>query len=211
MSYIPRKYPRTLHIPQSLSVTSDDKVHKNLDQFSGLDVVITEKMDGENTTIHCEGTHARSVDGRSHNSRAWLKQYASGISHQLDPSERVCGEYVYARHSIAYDDLDTYFYGFAWFIDDVLQPWDDMVQRFSQLGIQTVPVLYRGPFHAQLIDEVVSRMDLTRQEGFVIRYSGEIISDNFSSLVGKFVRNGHVQTDKHWMYSEIIKNKLKGE
>lgn len=68
--YIARKYPRTLHLPQSLSVTSDDKVHKSLDQFDVKEVVITEKLDGENTTIYCEGTHARSIDGRYHSSRA---------------------------------------------------------------------------------------------------------------------------------------------
>lgn len=42
-----RKYPRTLHLPQSLSVTSDDKVHKSLDQFEGKEVIITEKLDGD--------------------------------------------------------------------------------------------------------------------------------------------------------------------
>lgn len=41
--YVPRKYPRTLHLPQSLSVTSDDKMHKSTEQFVGEQIVITEK------------------------------------------------------------------------------------------------------------------------------------------------------------------------
>lgn len=206
--YIPRKYPRTLHLPQSLSVTSDDKVHKSLDQFIDKEVIVTEKLDGENTTIYCEGTHARSIDGRYHSSRAWMKQFAASVSPQLDPSERICGEYLYARHSIVYENLETYFYGFAWFIEDELQSWDDTMQRFEELGIKSVPMLYRGMYNADLVENISKKLDLAKQEGFVMRASSAISSEDFSLLIGKFVRKGHVQTDKHWMHSEIIKNNL---
>lgn len=209
MEYIPRKYPRTLHLPQSLSVTSDDKVHKSIEQFKGMEVVITEKMDGENTTIYCDGTHARSIDGRYHPSRAWMKQFAATISPHLDSRERICGEYLYARHSITYENLETYFYGFGWFIDGDLQSWDDMLQRFEEFKIKHVPVLYHGHYYDGLIEETISKLDLTKQEGFVLRYASYIKEDQFSSMVGKFVRNGHVQTDKHWMYTEIVKNGIK--
>ena len=46
------------------------------------DLVITEKMDGENTTIHNGGTFARSPDSRYHPSRDWLKAFAASISPQ---------------------------------------------------------------------------------------------------------------------------------
>lgn len=36
-------------------------------------VVITEKMDGENTTLYRDGLHARSLDSRHHPSRNWVK------------------------------------------------------------------------------------------------------------------------------------------
>lgn len=204
--YTPRKYPRTLHLPQSLSVTSDDKVHQSTAQFNGVDVVITEKMDGENTTIHCDGTHARSVDGCSHPSCDWLKQFAAGISQQLDSSERICGEYLYARHSVEYIALPSYFLGFAWFVDDELQSWDDTLARFAQLGIISVPILYRGEYSDKKVEELVKSMDFKTQEGFVVRATDSIPADKFSSLVGKVVRENHVQTDKHWMHSEIVKN-----
>jgi hypothetical protein len=208
VEYIARKYPRTLHLPQSLSVTSDDKIHKSLNQFKGLEVIITEKMDGENTTIFNGGTHARSIDGRYHSSRAWMKQFSSTISPFLDACERICGEYLYARHSIAYDDLETYFYGFGWFIDGDLQSWDDMVQRFEEFNIKHVPVLYSGLFYDGLIEETISKLDLNKQEGFVLRNASLITENEFSTMVGKFVRKNHVQTEKHWMHSEIVKNNI---
>ena len=209
MEYTPRKYGRTLHLPQSLAVTNDDKVHTSISQFEGHEVVISEKLDGENTTIFCEGTHARSIDGRFHPSRSWMKQFAAGISPFLDVSERIVGEYLFARHSIAYDNLETYFYGFAWFIEDELQAWNDTQERFSELGIISVPVLYHGPYFDGLIEKTANELNLETQEGFVLRSASSIVHDDFSKYVGKFVRQGHVQTDKHWMHSEIVPNLLK--
>ena len=46
------KYPRTYHLPYSKGYTSDDKVLTSDNQFQTMDVVVTEKMDGENTTIY---------------------------------------------------------------------------------------------------------------------------------------------------------------
>ncbi|WP_306418418.1 RNA ligase family protein [Ruegeria sp. Alg231-54] len=48
-----KKYGRTFHLPQSPGATSDDKIMSSVDELSSADeVVFTEKMDGENTTIH---------------------------------------------------------------------------------------------------------------------------------------------------------------
>ncbi|XKM42240.1 RNA ligase family protein [Rhizobium ruizarguesonis] len=96
------------------------------------DLVITEKMDGENTTIHRGGSHARSPDSRYHSSRDWLKAFAAGISPQLADGERIVGENLYARHSIGYDDLPSYFLGFAWIIEGEVQSWDLTLARFRR-------------------------------------------------------------------------------
>ena len=43
------KYPRTVHLSYSKGYTSDDKVLKDESIFKDMEIVITEKMDGENT------------------------------------------------------------------------------------------------------------------------------------------------------------------
>ena len=54
------KYPRTFHLPWSPGATSDDKMLDGIDHFFGCECVITEKLDGENTTIYYNGYfHAR--------------------------------------------------------------------------------------------------------------------------------------------------------
>lgn len=53
-----KKYGRTYHLPQSPGATSDDKIMRSVDGLvAANEVVFTEKMDGENTTIHSQGCH----------------------------------------------------------------------------------------------------------------------------------------------------------
>jgi hypothetical protein len=203
-----QKYGRTYHLPISLGATSDDKVMTDLDRLMVDDLVITEKMDGENTTIHNGGSHARSPDSRYHPSRDWLKAFAAGISPQLAPNERIVGENLYARHSIGYDDLASYFLGFAWVIGDEIQSWDETLGRFEHLGIVPVPTLYRGPFSAALFEKIASSLDLTKQEGFVVRVAGAFPESDMPTHLGKYVRAGHVQSETHWMRAQLIPNRL---
>lgn len=107
------KYPRTNHVPWSPGMNDDDRMHENMNHFSGKVVVVTEKMDGENTTMYSDYIHARSIDGRNHPSRNWVKNYWSTISQDIPEHWRICGENLYAEHSISYDNLETYFYGFS--------------------------------------------------------------------------------------------------
>lgn len=205
-----RKYGRTFHLPISPGATSDDKIMASLDGLMVEDLVVTEKMDGENTTIHAGGCHARSPDSRYHPSRDWLKAFAAGISPFLAGNERIVGENLYARHSIAYDALPSYFLGFAWIVGDEVQSWDLTQARFEELGIMPVPTLYRGPYRAGLFDDLAQALDPGRQEGFVARIAGSFPEGDMPARVGKYVREGHVQSEIHWMKAELIPNRLAG-
>src|SRR5829696_5384608 len=99
----------------------------DLSALSGREVVVTEKLDGENTTMYADGLHARSLDSAHHPSRAWVKALQGRIGPGIPAGWRVCGENLYARHSIPYEDLDSWFYGFSvWDGEDCLD-WDRTV------------------------------------------------------------------------------------
>ncbi len=174
------------------------------------DLIVTEKMDGENTTIHAGGCHARSPDSRYHPSRDWLKAFAAGISPSLKDSERIIGENLYARHSVAYDALPSYFLGFAWIVHGEVQSWDLTQTRFEELGIQPVPTLYRGPYRQGLFNDLEEALDLTKQEGFVARIADAFAETDMPTRMGKYVREGHVESETHWMKTELILNRLTG-
>ena len=50
--------------------------------------------------------------------------------------------------------------------------------------------------------------EYTNSEGFVLRNALPFHVSEYSSNVVKWVRAGHVQTDKHWMYSSTKRNQL---
>lgn len=203
------KFPRTRHTPWSRSVGEDDKVHSTMDQFHGLEVVVTEKMDGENTTMYPTHYHARSVDSRHHPSRDAVKGVWGSIRHLIPEGWRVCGENVYAEHSIFYDDLESYFYGFSvWDEENIALDWDTTLDFFKEIGVTPVRQLYRGEYDEKLIKTLWDESKRSKMEGYVIRSVGEVTYNQYANLVAKFVRKGHVQTDEHWMSKPIVPNKL---
>lgn len=193
------KYPRTLHLPNSPGRGSDDKVLTTTEHFVGKEIVILEKMDGENTTIYDNGyCHARSLDSNNHPSRNWVKGFASSISNRIPHGMRICGENVYAQHSIMYDNLKSFFYGFSVWQGQKCYSWDDTVKLFEVIGITPVRVIYRGQFDAGAIGTIIKSLDLDKIEGFVLRTAGAFEYNDFATNVAKWVRPNHIQSDMHW-------------
>lgn len=200
------KYPRTHHCPWSEGLHSDDRLIDSMDAFVGRRVIVTTKMDGENSSLYSDYFHARSVDGRHHPSRDWVKNLWSRICGDIPPGWRVCGENLYAKHSIEYTHLPSYFMGFSIFTErNVCLSWDETMEWFELLGIQSVPVLYDGVYDEAKIRALYdSKRDWNDCEGYVIRVADAFDYAAFRDCVAKFVRAGHVQTTKHWMHGQRI-------
>jgi RNA ligase. len=192
------KYPRTHHLPWSQCINDDDRVMPSLEALEGIRVIASEKRDGENTTMYRDHIHARSIDGRHHPSRDWVKQFWSTIMGDIPEGWRICGENLFARHSIRYEDLGTYFEGFSiWTDRNECLGWDDTLEWFELLGIRPVPVLYDGIFDVRKIQELWSEKDWDRVEGYVVRDASMFAATQFRFRVGKFVRHDHLQTVRH--------------
>lgn len=205
------KYPRTYHLPWSQGLTTDDRRMESLDAFIGKRVIVSVKMDGENSSMYHDYFHARSVDGNSHPSRNWVKQFHSQIAADIPEGWRICGENLFAKHSIAYNNLPTYFMGFSiWDDKNSCLSWDDTKYWFELLGIQHVPILYDGIFNEDLIKNLwIDKRDRDTVEGYVLRLADEIGYSEFRIKFGKFVRKNHVAATVHnWQQAMIVKNKL---
>ena len=202
------KYPRTPHLPFSLGRTNDDKVLTSTDHFLGKEVVVTEKMDGENTTMYRDGFHARSLDSRHHPSRDWLAKFHAGICFDIPEDIRICGENVYAKHSVEYSDLPSYFLGFSVWEQNRALSWDDTKEYFDLLRITPVRELYRGPFNVPRLGALAKSLNTDTTEGFVVRLVDSFEYDDFGTSVAKWVREKHVQTDQHWMHRTVLANGL---
>jgi hypothetical protein len=192
----------------SLICTSDDKKHTSMEQFKNKRVIVTEKLDGENTTLAPTKHYARSLDSVNNGTRSWVSRLHSNISFLLPEDYRICGENVFCKHSIFYDNLETYFYGFSMWKDTSCLSWDETLEWFSLLNITPVPVLYDGIYDENLIKGLWP-IATHEAEGYVIRLADSFEYDTFKLNVAKFVRPNHVTTDQHWSHQKIIPNKLK--
>ncbi|MFE5665422.1 RNA ligase family protein [Streptomyces niveus] len=199
-------YPRTVHVAWSPGVGSDDVRGGDLDGLRGREVVVTEKMDGENTTLYRDGLHARSLDSGHHPSRAWVKALQGRIGALIPDGTRVCGENMYARHSIAYEELESWFYGFSVWDGEWCLGWDETVRVLRRLGIPAPRVLWRGVFDERALRGL--KLDPARQEGYVVRTVEGFVREEFGRRLAKWVRPHHVQTDTHWMHAAVVENGL---
>lgn len=94
------------------------------------------------------------------------------------------------------------------FIGGEVQSWDMTQARFEELGIRSVPLLYRGTYRAGLFEDLAGALDLKRQEGFVARIAAGFAEGDMPRHMGKYVREGHVQSETHWMKAQLIPNRL---
>lgn len=197
-------------MPLSPGKGKDDLILPDLNHFRERQVVLTEKMDGENTTFTREGVYARSLNSRHHESRSWVKDLWGRIRFDIPEGWRICGENLYAQHSIAYDKLPSYFLVFAIFNESNYSlSWLDVCTFASLLGLNTVPEISRPTFFDE--NEVYSQARTVVQqggEGLVIRFLRGYHFVSYYWSQAKYVRAGHVITSKHWMYEAIAPNKL---
>lgn len=206
-----RKYPRTFHFGWSSGVQSDDKMLRSTSAMQGRRMIGTIKMDGENTSLYADHMHARSLDSKHNYSRDEVKAFWSSIRHEIPEYWRICGENMWGVHSIEYQDLAHVFFGFSvWDDKNVALPWDEgkdnTLDWFELLGIQPVEKVYDGVFDDAAMRRIANEVISHGHEGVVFRVADAIPYREFSESVGKCVREGHVQTDQHWMHGDIKRN-----
>lgn len=208
------KYARTYHLPWSPGVTNDDRVLTDLSAFEQSDsgVIVTLKMDGENTTMYNDYIHARSIEYGSHPSRSWVKALHARIAHDIPRGWRICGENLYAKHSIGYDHLVDYFQVFSvWNEKNECIDWDSTVEWATLLGLTTVPIVYAGEWDVDTVRGLYrDTYEGDQCEGYVVRLKGSFHYRDFRRSVAKYVRVDHVQTHGHWMRNTVVSNSLMG-
>lgn len=205
------KYPRTYHLPWSPGATQDDRILSSLRAFEGKEVVVTIKMDGENTTLYRDKLHARSLDYKPHPSRTWIRSLQARLSSDIPEGWRLCGENLFAQHSIIYQNLSDYFLLFSiWNNHNTCLSWSETQEWAQLLNLQTVPVLYEGIWDEDKIRQIYTpQYQGDACEGYVVRVRNQFSYKDFRTHVGKYVRSGHVQTGSHWMRETCQPNYLR--
>ena len=176
-------------------------------RFVGRPVVVTEKLDGNNTLLHRGDVYARSVSAPA--TAKWFAMVRKHHAWKVTETDVfLYGEEIYGVHSIAYDPVpeDETFYAFALrFGDGSFGSFRTMVKYAQESSIPVVPVLFEGTFRTvHQIRDFVSRAHQEpsalggAREGVVMRLAEGFPAADFKHSVCKSVRAGHVQSDEHW-------------
>ncbi|MEN8119437.1 MAG: RNA ligase family protein [Bacteroidota bacterium] len=214
---ISQKYGRTYHFPFSPGTTNDDRINNDywLDIQKIENLVITEKLDGENTCLNQFGVFARSHSApTNHPWASYLKEHLALIKNDLSELE-IFGENLNAIHSIVYPKIEDYFYVFAVRESNKWLSWEEVKFYAAMLDFSVVPEIktLKSPyvekkFKSAILDitknesafgsiDTVSNVNCT-MEGVVCRNEDSYKIDKFKQNVFKFVRKGHVKTNEHW-------------
>lgn len=203
------KWVRTPHLPWSEGKTADDIVMNEWWNIDNTDLVLTEKLDGECTTMTRDKVHARSEDSKDHPSRHLIKRLHAEIGWKIPEGMEIIGENTTAVHSIYYPDMEDIFYLFAVVDYGVILSWNETQLMARMLDIPHVPVLKSGRFDLLWVksygmpDRSVYGPTV---EGYVIRDAKRIAKEEWHRKAAKYVRPNHVQTNEHWMNKPMVRN-----
>lgn len=196
-------YPKTPHLPFSPGVNEDDTRIADAAALLQGEVVVTEKLDGGNCCIKGGLVYARThSQPATHESFSAVKVMASNLGDLGDVE--LFGENMAAVHSIEYGNLSSFFYLFGVRQGGEWWSWEQVEALAEQLGIMTVPVIFKGRFKSpgQLqgcletwrLEPSAVGADVN-PEGYVVRHVGRIPARAFGEKIAKYVRANHIQTD----------------
>ena len=148
----------------------------------------------------------------SHKSFDMAKATHGRLAHLVSDGISVFCEYCYAVHSIEYGALPDYslVFGVRDDASGTWWEWDMVATQASDLGLPTVPVLFRGALETERqLQELTEDLCATpsafggTREGVVVRRAASFGDSEFSRSLAKWVRKDHVTTDEHWMHQAL--------
>jgi hypothetical protein len=164
-----RKYPRTLHLEGSRLQLGDEDAHAvPFRRLAGRYLVVEEKLDGANAGLRFDAAGQLLLQSRGHFLtggerekhfnlfKRWANAHAAALHAALGSRYVLYGEWLYAKHTIFYDELPHYFLEFD-VLDtatDTFLSTDRRRELLAAAPLVPVPVLRRGP--AASLDELLA-------------------------------------------------------
>jgi hypothetical protein len=219
------KYPRTPHLEGSRRQPGDEELKiVRAGDLRGRPLVVEEKLDGSNSGISFEADGTLVLQSRGHVLtggprerqfdlfKRWSSWHRDTLWKILGSRYTMYGEWLYARHTIPYDELPHYFLEFD-MLDRDAEEFLDTKRRHKLLAgspVLSVPVLATG--QVKTFEAIVGRSRCSStewMEGLYIKWE----EDGQVKERYKYVRGSFLQTvadsETHWMDRPIVPNQLR--
>jgi hypothetical protein len=153
------KYPRTQHLEGSrLQAGDEDLAAAPFATLRGRHLVVEEKIDGANCGVSFDARgelvlqsrgHALTGGGRERHFdllKAWGTRHAAALRNRLGGRYVLYGEWLYAKHTVYYDQLPHYLLEFDVLDRERGRFLDTPTRRalLAGLPVTSVPVLHEG-------------------------------------------------------------------
>ncbi len=223
------KYPRTPHLEGSrLQPGDEDLAQVPFARIRGRHLVVEEKLDGSNAGISFSAAGELLLQSRGHyltggpreKQFAILKSWAAALTPLLQPvlGDRyvLYGEWLYAKHTVAYDALPHYFCEF-----DVLDLTNGQflstprrAELLAGLPIASVPVLHEGPITT--LPELLAFIGPSRyranaaepMEGLYLKVEEDgVVTERYKWVRASFLTE-ILDSGTHWADRPITPNQL---
>ena len=170
-----KKYPRTPHIEGSRIQPGDEDMSQiPFAQMAGRYAVVEEKIDGANSAVSFDADGRLLLQSRGHYLRGgyrerhfnfmkqWAQAHAAQFYKVLGSRYIMYGEWMYAKHSIFYDALPSYFMEFDILDRETGRFLDTRLRRemTARMPVCSVPVLAEGKFAGK--DELIRLLGPSR-------------------------------------------------
>lgn len=227
------KYPRTKHIYGSNIQKGDDDKYVHLSELLNKYLVIEEKMDGSNSGISFESDELK-LQSRGHFLRggpremqfeqfkSWANLHKDTFYELLGNKYVMFGEWMFAKHSIAYDNLPHYFLEFDLYDKEnkVFLSTEERRKKLEGYPVVSVKVLFEGIIKTEKEFENLLK-DLVIESEFIVNEKNKLMEglyfkqeekdltvDRFKYVRQEFIQK-IVETGEHWSNFMITPNRLK--
>jgi hypothetical protein len=172
------KYPRTCHLEGSRLQPGDEDLDcVPFAEIAGRFLVIEEKLDGANAGLSFDENGKLWLQSRGHYLtggvrekhfnpfKQWANAYAGRLREVLGPRFVLYGEWLYAKHTIFYNQLPHYFHEFDVYdrTTNTFLATEQRRQLLTGLPLVSVPVLEEGAFRK--LDDLISLVGPARFKG----------------------------------------------
>jgi hypothetical protein len=172
------KYPRTRHLEGSRLQPGDEDLDSvPFSEIAGRFLVLEEKLDGANAGLSFDESGGLRLQSRGHYLtggvrekhfnllKQWASAHTASLREVLGSRYVLYGEWLYAKHTIFYDQLTHYFHEFDVYDRDTDTFLATEQRRLLLAGrpLVSVPVLWEGT--ARSLDDLVSLVGPSRYKG----------------------------------------------
>lgn len=219
------KFPRTRHVQNLGAATRDDLImdKSEVAEFLNRPIYVEEKIDGANMGFSIKDGNI-IAQNRSHYVNSsyhpqfkyldkWIYSHTADLWQILESETRILyGEWVYAKHSINYQDLPDWFVAFDLYdrVEEKFWSRKRLEKHLEGTSIKLIPLVadgetFKKPEELRALTERQSYFNDSPVEGVYLR----ICDDNWLIQRGKIVRHDFVAgITGHWLKAELIPNRI---